>query len=86
MSHDAIFLGDSQVQQLIISIRLDEVQAILELGIKTSAKAITLLSISVSMIIRVLTQVVESLSILENGASSLGKSQKLIQLHLHKPF
>jgi hypothetical protein len=55
MSHDTIFLSDSQVNQLIISIYLDGVQAVLELGIKAFAKAIPLLSISVSMITRVLT-------------------------------
>jgi hypothetical protein len=74
MSHDAIFVSDSQVQRLIISILPDGVQAVLDLGIKTSAKAIPLVSISVSMITRVLTQVIESLSILEYDASSLSES------------
>jgi hypothetical protein len=45
-----------------------------------------LLSIEVSVIGRVLTKVIESLGILEYGAGTLSKSQKFIQLPLHKPF
>jgi hypothetical protein len=86
VSHDAIFLSDGQVNQLIISVYLDRVQAVLELGTKASAEAITLLSIGVSVIARVLTKVIESLGILEYSAGTLSKSQKFIQLPLHKPF
>jgi hypothetical protein len=49
-------------------------------------EAITLLSITVSMIARVLIKVIESLGILEYGAGTVSKSQKFIQLPLHKPF
>jgi hypothetical protein len=74
VSHDAIFLSDGQVNQLIISVYLDRVQAVLELGTKASTEA------------RLLTKVIESLDILEYGAGTLSKSKKFIQLPLHKPF
>jgi hypothetical protein len=74
MSHDTILLSDSQVNQLIISVHFDWVQAVLELGTKASAETIPLLSISVSMIIRILTQVIESLRVLKHYASTLSKS------------
>ena len=45
-----------------------------------------LLSIGVSMIARVLTEIVESLGILDNCASPLSKSQELIQLPFHESF
>jgi hypothetical protein len=38
------------------------------------------------MIASVLTEIVDSLSILEHGASTLSESQKFIQPPLHKPF
>jgi fumarate reductase subunit D len=63
VSHDAIFVSDGQVNQLIISVYLDRVQAVLELGTKASAEAITLLSIGVSVIARVLIKVIEILGI-----------------------
>jgi fumarate reductase subunit D len=63
VSHDAIFVSDGQVNQLIISVYLDRVQAVLELGTKASAGAITLLSIGVSVIARVLIKVIEILGI-----------------------
>jgi hypothetical protein len=46
-----------------MSVYLDRVQAVFELGTKTSVEAITLLSIVVSVIARVLTKVIESLDI-----------------------
>ena len=44
------------------------------------------LSIRVSMIARILTEIVVSLGILENCTSSLSKSQELIQLPFHESF
>jgi hypothetical protein len=38
------------------------------------------------VIARVLKKIIESLGILEYGAVTLSKSQKFIQLPLHKPF
>jgi hypothetical protein len=71
---DTVFLSDCQIDQLIISVYLDGVQAVLELGIKASAEAIIFFSIGVSVIARVLTKVIESLGILEYGAGTLSKS------------
>jgi hypothetical protein len=74
MIHDAIFLRDGQVNQLIISVYLDRVQAVLVLGTKASAEVITLLSISVSVIARIVTKIIKGLGILEYGAGTLSKS------------
>jgi hypothetical protein len=74
VSHDAIFLSDGQVNQLIISVYLDRVQAVHEMGTKAFVEAITLLSIGVSVIARVLTKVIERLGILEYSAGTLSKS------------
>jgi hypothetical protein len=59
VSHDAIFLSDGQVNQLIISVHLDRVQAILEFG-TNALEAIKLLSIGVSVIAHILKKVIET--------------------------
>jgi hypothetical protein len=69
-----LLLSNSQVDHLIISVYLDGVQMIFELSTQASAKAIPLFSISVSMIARVLIEVVKSQSILDYSAITLGKS------------
>jgi hypothetical protein len=86
VSHDAIFLSDGQVNQIIISVYLDGVQAVLELGTKASAEAIMLLSIGVSVIACILTKVIESLGILEYSTDTLSESQEFIQFLFHEPF
>ena len=48
--------------------------------------ASALLGIHVRMIPSVLTQVVENLGVLGDGASPLGKHQELVQLPLHESF
>jgi hypothetical protein len=50
MGHDTVLLSDSQVNQLIVSIYLNGVQAVLELGIEAFAETVPLLNISVSII------------------------------------
>jgi hypothetical protein len=62
VNHDAIFLSDGQVNQIIISAYLDSVQAVHELGTKASMETITLLSIGVNLIPRILKKVIESLT------------------------
>jgi hypothetical protein len=86
MGHNAIFLGDCQINQLIVSVRFDGIYTFLELGIKTSAETITFLDIRVSMITRVLRKVVEHLSVLKYSAGTLSKSQKLIELSFNQSF
>jgi len=86
VSRDAVFLCNRQVDLLIISVYLDGVQTILELGTQASAEAITLLSIGFSVIACVLTKVIEGLGILEYCAGTLSESQEFIQFPLHEPF
>ena len=49
-------------------------------------KSMTLLIIIVNMIACVMTQIIESLNILDNSVGSVSKSLKFIQLSFHKPF
>ena len=58
----------------------------LELGVETSAETITVLSICVRVIPRILTQIIESLCILNNSLVALSECQKFIQFSLHKSF
>jgi hypothetical protein len=71
---DAIFLGDGHVDQIIVAVGPNKIQAFLEFGAETSTETITFLRIGVSMIACILAQVVEELGVLEYGAVSLGKS------------
>jgi hypothetical protein len=79
-------LGDGHIDQLIESVGLYQIQSFLKLGIQASTEAISLTSISVRMITRVLAQVVEDLCILHDGAGSLSQIQKFIELSLKKSF
>jgi len=84
MSHNAILLGNCQINQLIVCIDFNGVQTFFEFSIESSAEAVTLLNICVSVIARVLTKTIESLGILDNRTSPLSKSQELIQFPFHK--
>jgi hypothetical protein len=53
-----------------------------ELSAQAPTKMILLLGVTVSVITRVLTQVIKSLCILQYGADALGKCQEFIQLPL----
>src|SRR6185369_10796033 len=81
---DAIFLSNGHVDQLIISIWLNKVQAFLELGVEATTKTVALLGVSIRMIARVLAQVIEGLCILNNSASPLNQSQEFIELPLNQ--
>jgi hypothetical protein len=50
VSYNAILLGDGQVDQLIEAISPDSVESFQQLGVKTHAKAISLLLIRISMV------------------------------------
>jgi hypothetical protein len=50
VSYNAILLGDGQVDQLIEAISTDSVESFPQLGVKTPAKAISLLLIRISMV------------------------------------
>jgi hypothetical protein len=80
VSYNTVLLGDGQVDQLIEAISPNSVETFPQLGVETSAEAVSLLLIRISMVTCILAQVVEGLSILQYRAGSLIKCQKLIQL------
>jgi hypothetical protein len=80
---DAILLGQGHVNQLTKGIGLHKIQTFFELSAQALTKTILLLGITVSVITRVLTQVIKSLCILQYGAGALGKWQEFIQFLLH---
>ena len=57
-----------------------------EFGVETAAETIQLLGLTISMIARVLAQVVENLCILQQRAGSLCQCQELIHLLVHESF
>ena len=75
MHGDTIFLSNGRVDQLIINIWLNKVQAFLELGVEATTKTIALVGVSICMMARVLAQMIEGLCILKNSAGSLIQSQ-----------
>ena len=81
---DTIFLSNGHVDQLIISIWLNKVQAFLELGVEATTKTVVLLGVSIRMMACVLAQVIEDLCILKNSAGPLIQSQEFIQLPLNQ--
>ena len=54
MYRDTIFLSNGHIDQLIISIWLNKVQAFLELGVEATTKTVALLGISIRMMARIL--------------------------------
>jgi hypothetical protein len=64
MCSNTVLLSNGQVDQLNVSVGLNKVQAFLELGNEATTKTITLLGISISMMARILAQVIEDLCIL----------------------
>jgi hypothetical protein len=82
MCRDAILLGQGHVNQLTEGICLYKVQTFFEISAQAPTKTILLLGVTVSVITRILTQVIKSLCILQYGAGALGKCQEFIQLPL----
>ena len=60
MCCDTVFLSNGHIDQFIISIWLNKVQAFLELGVEATTKTIALLGVSIRMMARILAQVIES--------------------------
>jgi hypothetical protein len=54
-----------------------------ELSVEAPPEPVSLLLISVSMVAYVLTQVIESLGVLQHGTTSLSECQKLVELAVH---
>ena len=80
----AIILSNGEIHQLIEAVRADKIKTFPELGIETAAETIPLLGITISMIARVLAQVVEDLCVLQHRAGSLCQCQELIHLPVHE--
>jgi hypothetical protein len=55
----------------------------MELSAEAPSESVSLLLIGVSMVACVLTQVIESLGILQHGTTSLSECQKLIEFEVH---
>jgi hypothetical protein len=55
----------------------------MELSVEAPPEPVSLLLISVSMVACVLTQVIESLGVLQHGTTSLSECQKLVELTVH---
>jgi hypothetical protein len=64
MCHDAILLSKGHVNQLTEAICLYKVQTFFELSAQAPTEAVLLLGVTIYVIARVLTQVIESLCIL----------------------
>jgi hypothetical protein len=82
-SCDAILLGDDQVDQLVVVVGSDCVETVTELSVEAPLEHVSLFLVSVSMVACVLTQVVESLGVLQHGTTSPSEGQKLIELAVH---
>src|SRR6185437_15035881 len=78
MCSNTVLLSNGQVDQLIVSVWLNKVQAFLELGSEATMKMITLLGVSIHMMARIKAQMFEGLCILKISAGSLIQSQDLI--------
>jgi hypothetical protein len=75
---DTILLSQGHINQLTKGIGLHKVQVFLELSVQAPTKTILFLGVTVSMITRVLAQVIKSLCVLQYGAGALGECQELI--------
>jgi hypothetical protein len=73
VSYNTVLLRDGQVDQLIEAISPDSVETFPQLGVETSAEAVSLLLIRISMVTCTLAQVVEGLSVLQYSVGSLIK-------------
>jgi len=74
----AIILSNGEIHQLIEAVRADKIKTFPELGIETAAEMIPLLGITISMITRVLAQLIKDLCILQHRAGSLCRCQEFI--------
>jgi hypothetical protein len=84
-SCNAVLLGDSHVDQLIVTIGPDGVETITELSAEPPPEPVSLLFIRICVISRILAQVIKSLGILQHCPVSLSECQKLIELPVHNP-
>jgi hypothetical protein len=78
MCRDTILLSQGHINQLTKGISLHKVQVFLEFSVQAPTKMILLLGVTVSVITRLLAQVIESLCVLQYGVGALGECQELI--------
>jgi hypothetical protein len=79
-------LGNGHVDQFVEVVSPDQIQALFQLGVQSATESISFLGVRVSMVARVLAQVIESLCVLKYSAVPLGKRQKFIELPLNESF
>ena len=84
MSHNEILLSDGQIYQIIERVRSHKILPFLKLGTEASTEAFTLLSVGIRMMTCILTQVVESLGILQYITSALRQCQEFIEFSIDK--
>jgi hypothetical protein len=64
VGYDAVFQWNGKVDQYIVAVCIDSVEALTKLGVEPSLETVPLIFIRVCMITRVLAQVIKGLSIL----------------------
>jgi hypothetical protein len=77
-------LSNGHVDQFIEITGPYQNQSFLKFGVQASVKMISFAGITVRMVSRILTQVVENLCVLHDGAGSLSQVQKFIELELNE--
>jgi hypothetical protein len=82
-SCDAIFLRDGQIDQLVVAVGPDCVETVAELSVEAPPEHVSLLLIGLSMVACILTQIIESLGVLQHSTTPLSECQKLIELAVH---
>jgi hypothetical protein len=85
LSCNAVLLGDSHVDQLIVTVGPNGVETITELSAEPPPEPVALLLIRICMISSILAQVIKSLSILQHCPVALSECQKLVELSVHNP-
>jgi hypothetical protein len=83
MSGDTVLLRNGQVDQLIVAVGLDGVEAVMELSAEPPSEPVPLLLVRVCVISDILAQVIEGLSKLQHCPVSLSECQKLVELSFH---
>jgi hypothetical protein len=81
--YDAILLRDGHVDQLIVAVGPYCSETVTELSAEAPPESVSLLLISVSMVACILTQVIESLGVLQHCTTPLSEFQKLVDLAIH---
>jgi hypothetical protein len=83
-SCNAVLLGDSHVDQLIVTVGPDGVETVTELSAEPPPEPVSLLLIRICVIPSILAQVIKSLGILQHCPVALSECQKLVELSVHK--